>query len=300
MIFLHDIRYVRLATRNLQEAERFATEIVGLQVVRRGSGSVYLKSDDRDHTLCYIEGDPVRQVVGFELEDPAQMSSVGDELANAGYAVTCGSKEECEQRAVREFIAFEDPSGNLIEVVARPFHSGTRYHASRDAGILGFNHIGLRTLDPSRDEVFWTNVFNARVSDWVGDAALLRLGTVHHSVAMFPSARPGVQHINHQVESVDDVMKSHYFLKEKGVHVEFGPGRHPSSGAMFLYFRGPDGITFEYSVGVGHITPEQEPRHRPRQFPWEPWSICYWGAKPDIPEFNTGPSAAQSSQETPK
>ncbi len=93
-------------------------------------------------------------------------------------------------------------------------------------------------------------------------------------------ARPGagIQHINHQVESNDDVLRSYYFLNEKRVPIVFGPGRHPTSGARFLYFKGPDGMIFEYSVGVDEV--EDEATHRPRQFGFEPTSFCMWGSKP--------------------
>ena len=36
-------------------------------------------------------------------------------------------------------------------------------------------------------------------------------------------------------------MKSYYFLKEKDVKIVLGPGRHPLSTAVMLYFHGPDG-----------------------------------------------------------
>ncbi len=94
-----------------------------------------------------------------------------------------------------------------------------------------------------------------------------------------------MQHINHQVEDFDDVMRSYYFLREKGVKIVFGPGRHPSSSACFLYFEGPDRMVYEYSVGVKHILPEEESSYRPRQFPFAPESFCMWGSRPDIPEF---------------
>ena len=74
-------------------------------------------------------------------------------------------------------------------------------------------------------------------------------------------------------------------IKEKGVKVVFGPGRHATSSAMFLYFEGPDKMVYEYSVGVKHIRPEDEAAYRPRQFPFTPESFCIWGARPDIPEF---------------
>ena len=80
-------------------------------------------------------------------------------------------------------------------------------------------------------------------------------------------------------------MRSYYFLREQNVRIRFGPGRHPTSGAMFLYFEGPDGMIFEYSTGVRLITDEE--RYTPRQFPIATQSFCAWGSKPDIPEFAT-------------
>ena len=83
-------------------------------------------------------------------------------------------------------------------------------------GITNFSHVALFSTDPKRDTEFWTRLVNARVSDWLGDATFLRIGTVHHSVVLMPSSRPGIQHINHQVEDIDDVMRSYYWLKQQG------------------------------------------------------------------------------------
>ena len=188
-------------------------------------------------------------------------------------------------RAWCEFIGFCDPSGNRIELAWRPAVSGTRYHGTRDAGITGFSHVGLCTTDVARDEAFWTQVCNARVSDRVGNAPLLRINEVHHSIAMFPTDHPGIQHINHQVESADDVMRSLRFLKERQIRIVFGPGRHPSSSAKFLYFEGPDGMIFEYSSGVKMIADEL--LYRERQLTFDPPGLCEWGAKPDIAEFRS-------------
>ncbi len=141
----------------------------------------------------------------------------------------------------------------------------------------------LCTTDAPRDEAFWTQVCNARVSDRIGDAALLRIDEVHHTIALFPTNRAGIQHINHQVETGDDVMRSFNFLSERQVPMVFGPGRHPTSSARFLYFEGPDNMVFEYSSGVRDIADEL--LYRERQFPFEPKGFCEWGAKPEIKEF---------------
>jgi 2,3-dihydroxy-p-cumate/2,3-dihydroxybenzoate 3,4-dioxygenase len=93
-----------------------------------------------------------------------------------------------------------------------------------------------------------------------------------------------VQHINHQVEAIDDVMRSWYFLQERQVRVVFGPGRHATSGGYFLYFEGHQGMVFEYSNADRTII-DDDAQHRPRQFPMEAASFCVWGSKPDIAEF---------------
>jgi len=282
MIELYDIRYVRLGTSNYEQSCNFAENMLGLNRAGRDGKSTYFKSDSRDYTLCYVDGDQNQSAIGFELKSPDGIDAAADAVMRAGFPVRRGSKTEAEARRVKDFFVTSDPSGNTIEIVSRPFDSGIRYHGTRDAGVTGFNHIGLKSNKLADDERFWTKLFNARVSDWIGDAALMRISTIHHSIALFPSPGAGVQHINHQVASFDDVMRNWYFLQESQVRIVFGPGRHATSGAMFLYFEGPDGIVYEYSCGVNHI---DEAKWRPRQFPFTPESFCVWGARPDIPEF---------------
>jgi 2,3-dihydroxy-p-cumate/2,3-dihydroxybenzoate 3,4-dioxygenase len=52
-----------------------------------------------------------------------------------------------------------------------------------------------------------------------------------------------------------------------------------------LYFSGPDGMVYEYSVGVRHFSKEEEASYRPRQFPYSPESFCMWGSKVDAEGF---------------
>jgi 2,3-dihydroxy-p-cumate/2,3-dihydroxybenzoate 3,4-dioxygenase len=283
MINLQSVSYVRLGTMDLDGATNFATDYLGLEIADRSKDAVYLKSDQREHTLCYFVGSPSDQVAGFEVAEREDLESAAAELDRLGHRVEVGSARDAELRRVRSFIAFQDPTGNKIELVWRPAYSNRRYHGERDAGITGFSHIGLCTTDAARDEAFWTQVCNARVSDRIGDAALLRIDAIHHTIALFPTDRPGIQHINHQVETGDDVMRSFNFLTERQVPVVFGPGRHPTSSARFLYFEGPDGMVFEYSSGVREIADEL--LYRERQFPFDPKGFCEWGAKPQIKEF---------------
>ncbi|MDD3446217.1 MAG: VOC family protein [Zavarzinia sp.] len=278
MIHLDDITYVRLGTPDLDLAADFATRILGLEVTERGAKSVHLRSDARAHTLCYVEGDPAYQVAGFEVSDAAELAAAAEVLEALGHRVTAGTPGEAAARGAHDFIGFDDPSGNRIELVLRPEYRGPRYYGTRDAAITGFNHIGLNSTDPVRDEIFWTRVCNARVSDRIGTIPLMRINRIHHTLALVRAEGPGIQHINHQVVAREDVLRSWQLLIRHRVPIVFGPGRHPTSGANFIYFRGPDGMVFEYSCGVDEI--EDETNHRPRSFSFEPASLCMWGARP--------------------
>ena len=283
MIRIADMQYVRLATRDVERAATFLTETIGLQLVRREDGRAYLRGDDRDHDICYFPGEPGNHIVGLKIETHAELEAAAAALAAAGIAVERGTKEVCEERRVLDLVRFRDPTGNTFELVLRPHIAVRRYFPTRDAGITEFSHIGLKTSDAARDEKFWSTLFNFRANDWIGPAGLLSFDKVHHRFALFPADKPGVQHINFQVQSIDDIMRSYYFLQDRQVRIVFGPGRHVTSGAYFLYFEGPDGVVYEYSSGVRMV----DESWRPRQLPFCDESFCAWGSRPDIPEFQS-------------
>jgi 2,3-dihydroxy-p-cumate/2,3-dihydroxybenzoate 3,4-dioxygenase len=160
--------------------------VPGAQIGAEADNELYLRSDDRAHTLCYFEGDPADQTVGFAVEDESKLNAAAATLDQLGHAVHASTPSECALRKVTAFIGFRNPTGNQIELVARPERSGKRYFATRDTGIAGSNHIGLSTTDPARDERFWTQVCDARVSDRIGDITLMRVNAIHHTIALAP------------------------------------------------------------------------------------------------------------------
>ncbi|MDE2361182.1 MAG: VOC family protein [Hyphomicrobiales bacterium] len=116
MIELIDIFYVRLGAPDMAAAEDFATRVLGLQVGDRGGKAVYLRSDDRAHTLCDYEGDPREQTVAFEVRDAASLDAAASALESIGHAVHCGTVGECAARKVRGGMVFEYSVG--VEAIA--------------------------------------------------------------------------------------------------------------------------------------------------------------------------------------
>jgi len=277
MITLTDIAYVRSGAADLGKAVSFATHIVGLELAASTEdGVAHLRADGRHHCLALVEGPSGVIASGFCVADLDALEAAETALERAGFAVARGSAEAARSRRVRAFVGFDDPFGNRIELVCQQ-ESVTRPVAfARPAGITEFGHLCLDAPAVHEAYRFWSAHFNARVYDWIGDAAcLIRIDPVHHKLAVFKGDGPGLCHMNFQVATIDDVFRNWHFLVDNGVEIEMGPGRHPQSTAVFLYFLGPEGFTYEYSFGVRRI--EDDAAWRPRTFdPGEPGSIDMW------------------------
>jgi 2,3-dihydroxy-p-cumate/2,3-dihydroxybenzoate 3,4-dioxygenase len=277
MIRLTDIAYVRSGVADLDAAVRFATDIVGLELAAPGEiGVAHLRADHRHHCLALVEGPSGVIASGFAVADSDALAAAETELERSGITVRRGSAADARSRRVREFVAFDDPFGNRLELVSQQETITRPVAFTRPAGITEFGHLCLDAPDVHEAYRFWSTRFNARVSDWIGDkACLLRIDPVHHKLAVFQSDGPGLCHMNFQVASIDDVFRSWHFLQERGVGIEMGPGKHPQSTAVFLYFLGPEGFTYEYSFGVRRI--EDDAEWVPRTFdPDEIGSIDMW------------------------
>jgi len=92
VIELKDLRYVRLGTRDPDAAAEYAQKILGLELVRRAGGAVYLRGDDRDHTLVYVKGDPAAHAAGWEVADAAALDAAGAALEAHGVPVRPGTR----------------------------------------------------------------------------------------------------------------------------------------------------------------------------------------------------------------
>lgn len=263
MITLTDLAYVRIGTQDLDSQAEFAQRIVGLELVEKTADTAYLRADNRRHCVQFVKGAPRSLSSAFTVTDGA-LPAAAEYLESQGIEVHRGTADECAERHVKEFISFHDTGDNVIELVSGQTHFESRpVRFTRPAGIIEFGHLGLEAPDVEKAQQFWCNHFNIKVSDWIGtQACLMRFDPVHHKLAVF-NDNTGLGHVNFQVESIDDIMRNYHFLQYHGVEIVMGPGRHPQSTAIFLYFHGPEDVTWEYSHGVRRIPDDMDwtPRH---------------------------------------
>jgi 2,3-dihydroxy-p-cumate/2,3-dihydroxybenzoate 3,4-dioxygenase len=203
--------YVRLAVSELNASARFASDIFGLQRVADQNGEVAFRSDDRYRTVSLSSNSSEGASVGIEVWDDKALDVINERLSGLGFTVRRAEPSECQRRYVQSALLAEDASMNRIDLVARPSRSGRRYFPTRDAGIVQFHSIGLRSTDHARDLAFW-RALGAEVSDWVGEIAYLQIDGLHHRIALYPSKRNGLLYSAFEVEALDQIMQNSYFM----------------------------------------------------------------------------------------
>jgi 2,3-dihydroxy-p-cumate/2,3-dihydroxybenzoate 3,4-dioxygenase len=212
--------------------------------------------------------------VGIELADEQALQRLAEALASQHIAVTELDADALLHRGVRRALAIADPSGHVIELVARAELSARRFYPARDSGIAGFSTVGLRSRDIERDVRFWNELVGTEVADRVGDITYLRLDAAHHRIALYPSDRGGLLYASFAVKSHDDLMRNAYLLEERQVRIVHGPGLETASNRMFVRFHGPDGQVFAFEFNDN----EERGGRRQRQFALDRYALCAWGS----------------------
>lgn len=280
---LEQLRFVRIPVQSLGEATRLAVDTVGLQHSERLPEAERFRSDSRSYCLEFDgSGSSLRPSVAVSLRTVEQLQEVSGKLGERNWDVEAIPYDLCRSRRYHAGLACRDLSGNLIELVVRAEERGERYFPSRDAGIVGLSHVILGSRDPASDAAVWVDILGARITDRVGDAIYLGWDDQHHRIMIVPSKRESFLVVGFEVESIDAVMQSKYFLLDRQVGIVRGPGKEPASGEVFLTFSGPSPDSyFTYST---RSDPSPVGR-RPRQFADSPASLCSWGSTSNLEEL---------------
>jgi 2,3-dihydroxy-p-cumate/2,3-dihydroxybenzoate 3,4-dioxygenase len=280
-IDIEQLCYVRLGTARIDESARFAEEILGLERTAGVEGDIAFRASDLSQNLVFTSTAD-EHAVGLELRDEGTFLQAQAALSEAGFPTREADSNECKRRNVRRALLTTDASGNTIELVTRPARSGRRLFPSRDAGLVGFLGVGMRSTNIDGDVKFWTKLLDASVSDRVGSITYLQIDHFHHRIVLYPSNKNGILDIAFEVESVDCVMQSKYFLQDRQIKVLHGPGRETPSKQIFIRYKGPDDQMFSY----GHRMSCSKDELRPRQFGLDKRSLCSWGSEcSDVPEL---------------
>lgn len=279
--------YVALNVTDLARANSFYTELLGLQPAGHAPNGEHLFRCTSWHhdVVLHQSVNAGLHRIAWEMESEDDLDRIITHLRSRAVNVLSVPKDECAALGIARAVRITEPHTGACFEYFSCMRDATTTFVPTVANIVRLGHVVLATNQHAACERFCLDELNFRASDRVdGALTLMRCfpNPLHHSLGLSKAQDNHLHHVNFMVTDIDDVGKALYRLQKNNVPIVFGPGRHPPSNSIFLYFLDPDQLTLEFSFGMEEF-PEIAPRP-PRLLPRSLESFDYWGATP-APEF---------------
>ena len=279
--------YVALNVTDVARSSAFYTSIVGLAAAGKTATAEWLfRCTDRHHDVILHESAAAGlRRVAWEMESAGDLARIEAHLRALGLPLRAVATEECAGLGIARAIRTTEPhTGACFEYFCGMSCAATPF-VPTVAKIARLGHVVLATNAHQACERFFLDQLNYRASDRIeGAVTFMRCfpNPLHHSLGLSNAQENRLHHVNFMVTDIADIGKALYRLQKNQVPIVFGPGRHPPSESIFVYYLDPDQLTLEFSFGMEEF-PERAPRE-PRLLPMSLQSIDCWGAVP-TPEF---------------
>lgn len=277
------IGHVELEVTDIEASTRFFTDIYGLFVSDTDGAHVYLRAwQDRDHhTLILTEGARSGLAhIGWRVETEDDLAGIQrrlDDVAIA-YAWSDGGVELGQGDGLR----FRTPAGIPMELYwqidpyvenAPALQSRLASHPQRYVGTgvapRRLDHVNCLIDDVAAEQEWLTAHLGIHHRYYVRGDDGTRLGSwlsrtnVSHEIALMRNRQQSgslLHHVGYYANSPDEVMRAATILAENGIEIEWGPGCHGTSGAIFLYCLEPSGHRIEvWTGGMLIFAPDWDP-----------------------------------------
>ena len=259
------LSHVDITVPDLDLAEAYYGEVIGMDVVTRVDDRIYLKCwDEEDHHSLAVRYDPRVGIdrFSFKVDREDDLDELERRVETYGYRVRrCSRGEEIGQG---ESIRFDTPSGHEMELVHEVDKVGGRL-AKHNPGTVP---EGLRGIAPPRmdhllvtaEEVpeaskFYMDVLGFRLTEQLLDGDGHQIGTwmershSPHDLAVVSGPNGGLHHFAYWLDDWDQVRSAADVLAYNAIQIDVGPTRHGITRGSTIYFFDPMGTRNEVFTG---------------------------------------------------
>ena len=271
-----EIRYVGYALPDLEAERAFYRDVWGLTEAGERDGMIHFAApggEERYVVRLRQAAQKRLDMIGLAADSRADVDALHQRVAAAGCKVIFPPRDLDGLGGGYGFRLFS-PDGLPFEVSADVARGPARPLERWEAVPERISHVVLHSPRPKEAVQFFVDVLGLRLSDWIGDfMAFLRCNAWHHRIAILPGP-PCLNHVAYDVAGVDDVMRGISRLKQHGVDVRWGPGRHTAGDNVFSYFVTPGGFAVEYTAELEQV---DEASWAPQVYAPTPRIMDQWG-----------------------
>ena len=273
------LRSVDFEVPDLAVAERFYTEVWGLNVWRREGGSVWLHGTGDDSYLLALHAahTPAIRRMTFRADSDQDLDALVGRAVGAGAEVVRALSPLADDPA--EGIGFDllDPRGRAIRIV----HGDLRRIADAPAPDRPerLSHVNINSVDVDADIGFFVEALGFRMTDRSKMMGFVRTNDDHHSIVIADAPVNTLNHVAFLLPGWEGVMRASGRLVDHGFPIAWGVGRHGPGDNVFAYFIDPFGFVIEYTAEVLQVDDDYFIR-APKDWAWPPGRTDHWGIAP--------------------
>ena len=271
-----EIRYVGYGVRDLEAETAYYETKWGLDRVASDDDQAWFKTQGHDeHHVVRLRKAPENRidVIALATDSRADVDALAAKVEAAGGKIVHAPRELTTPGGGYGF-RFFSPDGLQFEISSDVARGESRDIRRWDGVPVKISHIVLHSPDHKALVAWFCDVLGFKQSDWLGDfMCFLRCNTAHHRLAILPGPAC-LNHVAYDMLGVDDVMRGIHRMKQKGVNIGWGPGRHTAGNNTFSYFVTPSGFVTEYTSDLEEVDFE----HREAQvYTPAPMVMDQWG-----------------------
>lgn len=265
MTSVTELGYIGIEAGDLPAWERFAVDLLGLQLGVKDASGLTLRMDEKVHRMIIVPG-PADDLAftGFACATGADLDALTARLRAAGHRVEEGDAALAAARGVERIAVTADPAANRVELYVglrdadTPFRS-TAVKSRFQTGAGGAGHEFLMEKADRRDLLDFYSLLGFKVSDYireevapgiVADAVFLHCNGRHHTIGLADMPVPKkMHHFLIEVGDMSDVGAGYDRCLDAGTPLEMTLGMHPNDRMFSFYVRTPSGFAIEYGWG---------------------------------------------------
>jgi len=275
--------HVEIGVTNLEKSTWFFTEVMGLYISDQEDDLVYLRAwqDFDHHTLILKQSDTsgVKQV-GWRVATEQALKGFERQLTDMKLDfewIDGGTK-----KAQGDSIQFRSPAGVPIELywekekyvnnnpeIASKLPSHPSKYTGKGVAPRRFDHVNFMVNNVEEEQKWWTDFLGIHHRYYVQNQEDVRIGSwlsrtnIAHEIAFMRNANQDgalFHHLAYYLDSPDELIRACNLMAENDIKIEWGPGKHGTSGAQFIYVIEPSGNRVEiWTGGLLIFAPDWEP-----------------------------------------
>ncbi|MBI1451204.1 MULTISPECIES: VOC family protein [Acinetobacter] len=266
MSHITELAYLGVNTTNLSEWEKFAVDLLGLQLAKKTGQQLLLRMDEKAYRwIIQLDDSKGHAFTGFACQDESALKSLVQNLRDHNITVLEGDANLAAERQVEHIYTTLDPLGNCVELVCGLKDADTPFQSKvlRSPFVTGQGGAGHQVLveqGVDRKKIMdWYGLLGFKLTDVidqemapgiVASVAFLHCNGRHHSLALANMPIPmKMHHFMIEVSDMSDVGLAFDRCMDAGCEFEMTLGMHPNDQMFSFYVRTPSLFSIEFGWG---------------------------------------------------